>query len=127
MSNANGAAFACNRAVPIPDLTMVGKHNENYDEHFAMEQEMLPHWTELEKPKKMVNPYRKGRFTIKKTPKLKPAVVSREKPLTKLELYQKSQEKQRKKQDKEDHKKILKWKKSGKQPDIRMLIGVHLK
>ena len=41
----------------------------------------------LDKPKKITNPYRKGKYSIKKTPKLKPAVVSREKPLTKYELY----------------------------------------
>ena len=109
------------------DLTHVGKHDEKCEEDAAIAQELLPHWTDLEAPKKIANPYRKGRYTIKKKLQLKPAVVSREKPLTKYELYKKSQEMQKIKAAKEAHMKILKWKKIGKQPDIRMVMGVHLK
>ena len=127
MSISNNAAFACGRVAYIPDLTQVGKHDKHSEEDFAVQQEMLPHWSDLEKPKQMTNPYRKGRHAIKKIPKLKPAVVTCEKPLTKCELHQKSQEKQKMKETKESHKKLLKWKKMGKQPDIRMMVGVHLK
>ena len=127
MTSNTGADFACGRPIHIPDLTQVGKHSKKYEEDFFIAQEMLPHWTNLDEPKKITNPYRKRKYSIKKTPQLKPVVVSREKPLTKYELHKKSQEKQKMKESKEGHQKILKWKKKGQQPDIRMMVGVYLK